>query len=451
MYAIRPPAVLVHESVAGNPAYRERVKRFVSALAQPCPVEVYNDDQIPSLLRDRRILDRRVPMGTLRKVEDPVILFNTFRFGDEACALKRAEDLKAQNLPCPQEILGLGAFNWANYNLEGDPNRAHKVCRPCWRIHLQSGCLHRCAYCPLGGLLVAMVNVDEYCTQLSRIIERHPWQQTYLLDDDADPPALEPELGCLDELIEFFGSLSDRYLVIHTKTWNTAWLRGLKHNGHTILVWSLSGPSQSRHIEPNSGDTAQRIEAARIAEEAGYPIRYKFKPIIPVRNWRQEARETVEMALTSTHPDLVSLCCFMWMDMDEMKRRLAPVLELIDPDCLRKAEEARGKSDNPLTQPFPDEVRAEIYTHYLSEIRRIAPSLPVSLSTESWHMWSRLGPALGMTATNYVCGCGPQSVPGRRLLSDHPFRVAVRKDGGRIPCVYPPFEPRCMSEGRPTQ
>jgi len=50
-------------------------------------------------------------MGTLREVKDPVIMFNTFRFGDEACALKRAEGFKARNLRCPQEILGLGAFN----------------------------------------------------------------------------------------------------------------------------------------------------------------------------------------------------------------------------------------------------------------------------------------------------------------------------------------------------
>ena len=76
-------------------------------------------------------------------------------------------------------------------SLPKDRYSEDKVCRPCWRIHLQEGCLHRCHYCGYGGLLAAMVNVEEYCEHLGQIIRRHPWQTTYLLDDDADPPGFE--------------------------------------------------------------------------------------------------------------------------------------------------------------------------------------------------------------------------------------------------------------------
>lgn len=442
MYRMSPPAVLAHESVMNNAKYRAGVKRVVRALAEPRAIETYTDDQLPELIRDRRLLERRVSMGTLADVKDPVLLFDTFRFQDEAGARARAKSAEAAGLPALPELFGLHAFKWANYNLPDDPNRAEKVCRPCWRIHLQSGCLHRCAYCGLGGLLAAMVNVDEYCRHLMQIIERHPWQKTYLLDDDGDPPALEPELGSLPELIEFFGTLDDRYLVVHTKTWNTEWLKGLRHNGHTIFVWSLSGPTQSRLIEPNTGTTAERIEAARVAEEAGYPIRYKFKPIIPVRNWRREAAEAVELALSRTHPDIISLCCFMWMNCDNMKTCLAPALNLLDPEFLRRAEEHRGKVVNSKTQPFPDDARAEIYAHYLAEIRKRNPDIPVSLSTESWEMLDQFAPLLGMTGSDYVCGCGPQAVPGARTLDCNPFAVAVRNDNGAVPCVEPPFEGR---------
>jgi hypothetical protein len=437
MYKMRPPAVFAHESVMGNGTHRAGVERVVEALSEPRPIETYTDEQLPMLIRERGLLERRVPMGTLADVEDPVLLFNTFRFDDEDGARALGKRLAEDGLNVGTELLGLEAFHWANYDLAGDPDRLHKVCRPCWRIHLQRGCLHRCAYCGLGGLLVSMMNVDEYCLHLKKLIDRHPWQKTFLLDDDADPPALEPELGCLGELIEFFGTLKDRYLVVHTKTWNTDWLRNLKHNGNTIIVWSLSGPTQSRLIEPNSGTTEERIEAARVAEEAGYQIRYKFKPIIPVKDWRKEAAEAVEMLFARTTPDVISLCCFMWMDVDEMKRRLAPVIDLLDGEFLEAAEEHKGKSDNPLTQPFPDEIRSTIYSHFLAEIRKHDPSIPVSLSTESWRMWTEFAPRLGMTATDYVCGCGPQSVPGARKLEDHPFTTAVRNDEGLVPGVEP--------------
>ena len=440
MYKMCPPAVFAHETVMKNPAYRAGVERVVEALSQPRSIEPFADDQLPMLIRDRGLLERRVSMGTLDEVEDPILLFNTFRFDDEEGARALGKRLVDEGLRVGSDLLALDAFHWANYNLADDPNRRHKVCRPCWRIHLQRGCLHRCAYCGLGGLLVCMVNVDEYCCHLKELVDRHPWQKTYLLDDDADPPGLEPELGCLGELIEFFGTLDQRYLVVHTKTWNTDWLGDLDHRGNSIFVWSLSGTTQSRLIEPETGTTEERIEAARVAEEAGYQIRYKFKPIIPVKNWRQEAAEAVEMLFARTHPDVISLCCFMWMDIDEMKKRLAPVIDLLDQDFLHLAEEHRGRSDNPRTQPFPDGVRAMIYTHYLEEIRKHDPSIPVSLSTESWQMWKELGPSLGMTATDYVCGCGPQTVPGARKLDCHPFTSAVRNDGGQVPGVDPPFE-----------
>lgn len=437
MYPIQPPAVFAHESVMNEPRYRAGVERVVAALTTPRDIETFTDDDLPALVRDRHVSDRRVPMGTLDTVEDPVLVFNTFRFADESERRARQATYAEQGLQVRSELLGLEAFHWANYNQAGDPAREHKVCRPCWRIHLQRGCLHRCLYCGLGGMLTTMVNVDEYWVHLQRLMELHPWQKTFLLDDDADPPGLEPELGALGELIEYFGTQRDRYLIIHTKTWNTDWLRNLRHNGQTILVWSLSAATQSREIEPRAGTTEQRIEAARVAEAAGYPIRYKFKPIIPVRNWRQEASDAVALALERTHPDVISLCTFMWMDVNELKRRLAPVLDLLDPELLAQAEAFAPQVENPQTQPYPDDVRAAIYDHYLTEIRKHAPDLPVSLSTESFQMWRQFREKLRASATDYVCGCGPMAVPGAKRLDCNAFTTAVRTDRGQVPGTYP--------------
>ena len=222
-------------------------------------------------------------------------------------------------------------------------------------------------------------------------------------------------------------------MIVHTKTWNTDWLRGLRHNGNTIFVWSISGPTQSRLIEPKTGSTAERIAAARVAQEAGYPIRYKFKPILPVRNWREEAAESVELLFRHTKPDVISLCVYMWMDIDELLRRVPR--EMLDDAFVQAAIDQRETMQSTNARPFPPEVRAVIYEHYLKEIRRWDPDIPVSLSTENFAMWKQLGPTFGSTATNYVCGCGPNSTPGRRCLTDHPFKIAVRDDAG-IPGTY---------------
>jgi len=433
MYNVTAPAVYMHETVAANEVYRQRVNRVVAALKKPVTPVVYTDEQLPDLILKHGLLARRGTMNLFKEVEDPILLFNTFRFEPKEKIQERAKMLQERGMKpsqCGRGLLGSGAFHWFDANLETDPSKDDKVCRPCWRIHLEEGCLHQCKYCGLGGLLTSMVNVEEYCKYLGQIIEKHPWQTTYLLDDDADPPGLEPELGCLGYLIEYFGTLKDRYLIIHTKTWNTKWMRNLKHNGNTIIVWSISGPTQSRLIEPKTGTTEERIEAALIAQEAGYQIRYKFKPIIPVRNWRKDAVDTIDLLFKKTKPDVISLCCFMWMDLDDMKRRL-PV-DLLDPDCLKAAEESKAEVKDTRAKPFPHRVRAEIYDFYLQEIRKHDAKVPVSLSTENFRMWGDFTRKLGMTATNYVCGCGPQSTPGRKKLSCHAFKVAVRNDGGLL-------------------
>ncbi|MHB9022631.1 MAG: hypothetical protein ACYC7E_00420 [Armatimonadota bacterium] len=152
-----------------------------------------------------------------------------------------------------------------------------------------------------------------------------------------------------------------------------------------------------------------------------------------MRNWRAEASEAVEMLFARTRPDVISLCVYMWMDVDEMLRRMPR--ELLDDSCVEPALAQQEAMKETRARPFPPEVRAMIYEHYLQEIRRHAPDIPVSLSTENFAMWKQLGPQLGATATNYVCGCGPNSIPGARKLRCHPFKTAIRNDAG-IPCTY---------------
>ena len=433
MYDIAPPAVFVHRDILANPQWKARVDGVVRALQKPVQPTVFCDDDLPKMVEDG-LAARRTPMLGHNPVTDPILLFNVFRFDNEfetkADALRHGGMQDGRGL---RALLGYGAFHWAGYNQEGDPNRNDKVCRPCWRIHQQAGCLHRCTYCGLGGLLVSSVNIEEYCVHLDEIIRRHPWQKTYLLDDDADPPCLEPEHGVLGALIEHFGTLEHRYLIVHTKTWNTAWLRDLDHRGNTIFVWSISGPAQSRLIEPKTGTTDQRILAARIAQEAGYTVRYKFKPIVPVRTWREDAAYAVAKIFEMTRPDVISLCVWMWHDVDEMKERLD--VNLLDPAFLKVAEEAREEVAQTRTRPFPQRARQKIYAHYLAEIRKHDRDMPVSLSTESFDMWKEMGPELGYKASDYVCGCGPTTTPGAREVSCHPFRDAVPDREG-LKCTF---------------
>jgi len=421
MYPLSPPALYAHASVVADPRYKARLERVAAGLTHAPELVVCEDADVPALIKDRGLLANRVPMGSLQTIPDPILFFNTFRFDDGA--EQRSASLRAQcgadSYHLAEALTGGGPFHW----FTEDTSRGDRFCRPCWRIHFQNGCAHKCHYCGLGGLLVTMVNVEDYIAQLGRLIAAHPWQETYLLEDDADVLCLEPELGCLAPIIEYFGTLPDRYLIIHTKSANVDWMLNLRHNGKTIVVWSICGPEQARAFEPNTGSTEERVEAARKAQQAGYVVRYKFKPIIPVRGWEADAARAVELILARTRPDVISLCVFMWMDFDDMAARLN--LGALDPWAVERARAAAKEMGELRCRPFPDDVRARIYEVHLAEIRKRDAAVPVSLSTESASLWRLLGPRLGATPLNYVCGCGPNATPGRRTLTCNPYTITA--------------------------
>ncbi|NLB54648.1 MAG: hypothetical protein GX811_02565 [Lentisphaerae bacterium] len=427
MYEMRPPAVFVSDRVLRDEECMQRLNVFMKATDAP-PWEVVRDEDIPAMLNRPVWTRTHGYAGARQKIYDPVFFFNTFRFDDKQDDIRRriATANPGFNVASlPEYFLGYHHFKWFNSSQPADdikPNPQH-VCRPCWRLNISPGCPHECAYCGLTGFMVVGLNMSEYLRQLDRLIEANPWQLTYLVDDMSDVLVYEPELNLFSEMVRFFGTKENRYVIVHTKSANVDFLEALPHNGKTIMCFSLTAKTQSTQLERVAGTTDERIEAARKCQEWGMPIRFKFKPIIPVKTWREEAYEMIRDVFEKTKPDNLSMTVLMWMSFNDMASCID--LDLLDPkfvDAARKA--ATSDWEHPNLQPFPHEVRREIYEFYHREIRAIDRNVPLTLSTESLAMWKDLGTTLGVGPGNYTCGCGPCSVPGLKTLSDNPWQVA---------------------------
>ncbi len=419
----RPPRVYVLEELWENSDAARRAERIIQA-CDGAEVRNFAYDDLPDIVAEEG-WDHLPRMGTLDGVPPPVPILGLFRFDRDAVA-RDAERMQAAykgNGQFPWDLAAGGrAFVFFTSGLdELRPNPQH-VCRPQWRIHLGSGCPHQCAYCTLGGYQISHLNIDDYTEHLAELLRQNPWQRTWLYDDVMDVVALEPEWDTLPPLMRFFESTGDRYLIVHTKSDRVQSMIDAGAPSNTIIAWSLSGPTQSRRIEPMSATTEERIEAARRCQEAGITVRFKFKPIAPIPNWREEASYTVDLALSRTKPDNLSLTCLMWMTVDQLKGCIGE--ELTDADCLRAAEDAADEMADQHIGPFPDDVREEIYRHHLSEIRARDADVPVTICTESLDMWERLGDDLGVGPATYVCGCGAGATPGRRTLATSPWQDA---------------------------
>jgi hypothetical protein len=424
MYELHPPSLVVLQDVLDDPAMRAVYERLRAALPE-APVQVVTDEELPEFVLAQRWPDLCRRMGMPPPPADPILFVGRMRWdeGEKALMERIQERLPEAPTGILHKLYGYDAFSYASFAVDaGQDPKVTGICRPAWRLHLSWGCPHKCFYCGCTGVMTAMANLDQYRRKLAELVEKNPWELCWLYDDDAEALALEPEYGGMKMLVEFFGGTPDRYLTVHTKSANVDFLEALDHRGHTILTWSLTGRTQSGLMEARSGTMEERIAAAAQVVDWGYTARFKFKPIVPVVNWREELADMIRLVFERSRPDNITLFTLAWMDYADFVKLVDT--SLIDPWALAEAEKAAEELGQASVRPFPHHVRRAIYEFALDEIRKYDPKIPVALSTESRQMWDELGPRLGQDPTNYVCGCGPQVRPGLRKLPVNPWQVA---------------------------
>ncbi len=432
MYKINPKNVYVMEWALRDPRNLIRFERLVRALGrEPSSVPVLTAEQLPEVIRASGWIGE-VRQGAYPVHHDPDFIFGAFTWPTpEARAAVVQSDLYRRCIEahvrygdCKQNFVGsrvqamLGVPPFFHYEQRPTWNPA-LVCWSLHDLHSAWGCVHRCAYCQRGSVYVIMLNVEEFIGQVDHLLAEHPWQKTFRYDVEQDVLAIEPEYGATALLVNDFARREDRYLILFSKSANIDFLLPLEHRGHTIMLWTLTTDSVSRRFEERTGAMAERIEAARRCQEAGYTVRFKFKPLIPLKGWREETTAMLEQLFRQVRPDNLSIETVFFDSVEEMAATLG--LENLDAEFVEAAwaaqrqEGAWDKAANG-ERPFPFAVKETMYRHFLSEVRRLSPNTPVTLCAESARMWEVLGGEIGQTPWNYVCNCGPQCTPGLRRL-----------------------------------
>jgi spore photoproduct lyase len=374
----------------------------MSKIETPTVTSGITDEQLEDIVRNAGWRESRRLSGN-KKAEDPVVIFNSFDF----------------SLPDGDQAQGRGdIFTGGRAWALRDRKRVLKagtVCQTAWEIHTVRGCLFKCDYCYLQNVLNIMVNIEVFIDRFRDFVNAHS-QTLYKWDSHSDILPFEPEYNASKPMVEFFGTQNKAFLMHYTKSDNVDCLEGLKHNGQTMVCWSLSGHTQSRLIEKDTATDEARIEAMRKCRAWGYHVRCRFSPVIPVKGWREENRALVERLFSKVQPDVISLQSLSRFPEYDMVPRLLD-LDLLDPSFVGAAQRAKSEMEGRIVGPFPHEKRLEIYRFLLDEIKRISPQTPVSLCLESPEMWQDLGPIMGISPNAYPCCCGGLCTPGQPIMA----------------------------------
>jgi hypothetical protein len=290
------------------------------------------------------------------------------------------------------------------------------------------GCPHECQYCGTGksGKFISItLNLEDYMEQVvGPCIEKNSWNKCFrMIKVVADLITFEPEYGLFDLFTRKLAEYEGRYGHFHTASDNVDWIADLPHRDRLLGVWSTTCEAVSRDLEPGSPSAIDRFEAGRKCNEMGIPVRYKFKPMIPIRNWREEYASAIEEALKRSDPESIGFCVIMWMDYDELTKKIDP--GLLDPEYVQAARTAVEEMKGVRVGPFPHNVRAEIYRFLINEVRRWDKDVLLYVSTESRGMWDDLKDELGQDPRSYVCACSSVAVPDRKLALSPDFRYST--------------------------
>jgi spore photoproduct lyase len=117
------------------------------------------------------------------------------------------------------------------------------------------------------------VNIPDVLHQAEQYIEeRKPQITRFEAACTSDPLSIEHLTGNLRRLIEFMGGQEFGRLRFVTKYDQVDSLLDARHNGHTRFRFSVNARYVIKNFEPSTAPLEERIEAARKAVAAGYPL-----------------------------------------------------------------------------------------------------------------------------------------------------------------------------------
>jgi spore photoproduct lyase len=224
----------------------------------------------------------------------------------------------------------------------------------------------------------------------------------------ADSLAMEHLTGAGKEFIPWFGASDKGHLFMLTKSDNVDGILDLKHNGHTVIAWSMNNDKVSRKYEIGAPTFKKRLSASEKVQNAGYPIRVRLDPIVPFEGWQGAYAETSQQIFDKVVPERITIGTLrfekefyvnrehLFNTGSELPDMLLNLMEpMFEPKILPgKKMPQIGKYS------FPEEKRIEIFRYVIDEIRKYS-DCKIALCKESAEVWEETG----LNASECSCAC----------------------------------------------
>ncbi len=289
------------------------------------------------------------------------------------------------------------------------------VCPHFDRLKLASnGCFYQCDWCYLKltyraafPFITIRVGYDKIKGQLEKRLAKTSDKVIFNSGELADSLALEHLTRAGREFIPWFGETENGYLFMLSKSDNVDDILDLSHNGHTIIAFSLNAPEISKKFEIGAPSFERRLEAARKIQMAGYPLRIRLDPIVPVEGWQEMYAETIKRIFEVVSPERITLGTLRFEEVfynmrnnfftsgPDLPNMMADMVPMFEPKLFPGTKKPKAGKYS-----FPDNRRVEIFDFAIREIRKYS-NARIALCKESADVWEKVG--LKLSRCSCVC------------------------------------------------
>ena len=256
-------------------------------------------------------------------------------------------------------------------------------------LNIGMNCPMDCVYCILQAYLnnphlSFFVNVDDMLTEINDAFLAEPdrfWRIG--TGEFTDSMAIDRITALSRILVAFMADKNQAVLELKTKSAVIGHLKGLDHNGRTVVSWSLNSPTIMAREELHTATLDQRLAAAAQCAEWGYKLAFHFDPIIYHQDWKQGYSETIARLFSSVPKEAIA-----WISLGAL--RFLPNLKNIAttrfPNSRFFHEEFVLGLDNKYR--YFRQLRTELYRHLYNELqKKTSPHTAIYCCMESDEIW----------------------------------------------------------------
>ena len=263
------------------------------------------------------------------------------------------------------------------------------ICCNYFVLNLGQHCEMDCSYCYLQSLInfpfvTIYTNIEDALSELTEITQEMKDQKLRIgTGEITDSLSLDDISLHSARLVDYFKEKSSWTLEFKTKSANVKNFVDKEHGGNTIVSWSLNPQYIIEKEEHNTASLKDRLNAARLCRDRGFPVAFHLDPVIYHEDWKENYSDMVQKICTLFKPEEVSHISLGALRFQPEQRHL--MRERFGMNSLITRGEYFKSSDGKLR--YDSELRQEMFRFIFSQFKSHHPKWNLFLCMENKENW----------------------------------------------------------------